>query len=84
MIEEQNVMQCHSPDSFPRLRTSSLNALARNLPPVEPSEGGYGILVLAPLDLHITSAEENLHVDGVTLVRVDATVRAVGAATGFL
>ena len=66
------------------LRPRSLNPLPRHLPPVETGEGGHRILVLAALDFNVAGCEENLNVAGVTLVWVDATVRAVGAAAGFL
>lgn len=66
------------------LRPRSLNPLPRHLPPVKTSEGSNRILVLAALDLNIAGCEEDLNVAGVALVWVDATVRTIGAAAGFL
>lgn len=62
----------------------SLDALARDLSPVEAGERGRGDLVGALLNLLLTSGEDDLDVAGVAEVGVDATVCAVSAAAGFL
>ena len=56
------------------------------MPPVETREGGVGndILVLGTLNLGLGCREDDLDVAWVALVGVDATVRTVSAAAGFL
>lgn len=65
------------------LSTSSLDALAGNLSAVEAGEGDGGRLG-GLLDGLVNGREDDLDVARVTLVRVDATVRTVCAAAGFL
>jgi hypothetical protein len=61
----------------------SLDPLPRYLSSVQASEGG-GDLVRCLLDLNISSGENDLYVCRVALVRVDATMGTVRAATRFL
>ena len=64
----------------------SLDPSASNLPPIEAGESrsSDGILVLRPLDLLVGRGKDDLDVARVSLVGVDATVRTVCAAAGFL
>jgi hypothetical protein len=61
-----------------------LNTPAGNLPAVEACKGSNSILVLAALNLLITTSKVNLDVAGVALVRVNTTVRTVSATACFL
>ena len=67
-------------------RASSLNASAGDLPPVQASvrRRSNDILVLGTLDLGVGRREDDLDMARVTLVGVDATVRTVCPAAGFL
>lgn len=68
------------------LCAGSLDPPACDLPPVEAGQRRLGndVLVLRPLNLGIRGSDNYLNVAGMTLVRVDATVRTVRAAAGFL
>jgi hypothetical protein len=66
-----------------RLLPCRLDPLPRYLSPVEASEGSSN-LVSSLLNLDVRSGEDNLHVRGVALVRVNTTVGTVRAATRFL
>lgn len=72
------------PSADPSSRASGLNPLPCDLPPIETRKGSHSVLILAPLNLNITRRKEDFNMAGVTLVWVDTTVGAVGAAASFL
>lgn len=72
-----NAQRSSSPDS--------LNALLPQLSSVQLGRRhSVGVLVLVARDLVVRNTKDDLDVAGVALVRVDATVRTVSPAAGFL
>lgn len=64
--------------------TGSLDSSPCNLSSVQASQRKGCRLVVGLLDFRVLSGKDDLDVRGVSLVRVDATVCTVCAATGFL